>query len=122
MNKFYLGTGLVNTDIAKEYIKELEDIGFKCTFNWANVKKEYDGLERDMVNGVLEADFCVFLLPGKRGTHFEMGCAIGSKKPSFLIKLDSYDEEDTCFYRCLHKTKNLDEVLATLQILWLSSN
>ena len=40
------------------------------------------------VSAVLEADFLVVLLPGGRGTHTEMGVALGVGKQVYLVGTD----------------------------------
>lgn len=40
------------------------------------------------VNGVSAADFVIVLLPGGKGTHFELGFAMGNNKKIFLHSED----------------------------------
>ena len=41
------------------------------------------------MRGILEADFVIVLLPGGKGTHFELGFAMGNNKKVFLHSEDS---------------------------------
>lgn len=110
--KFYLGTSLLNADIANSSIKALEKAGFQCSFNWTGIVEDFEELPALEIEAIRAADFCVFLLPGRRGTHIEIGAAIALNKPTHLLKLESlYEEPDIPFYRLLGKSTSLKEII-----------
>jgi nucleoside 2-deoxyribosyltransferase len=68
--------------------KELEKHGWQRTFAW----KQEDGegpeenaaIAKAELNGVLQADVLIALLPGGYGTHVEIGAALALGKPVIL--------------------------------------
>ncbi|MBE1553904.1 nucleoside 2-deoxyribosyltransferase [Sporosarcina limicola] len=68
-------------------------------------------------NGVMEADFVVILLPGGKGTHIELGIALGQGKRIFLHSSDraiNNCETTSTFYHLPEVEKcygTLDELL-----------
>lgn len=97
MKRFYLASGLKNMPAAEALLYRLRGLGLECTYNWlahGSVKgegpkrmREISGLE---IDGVARADFVVVLLPGGRGSHVELGAALGLDKPVFLVAEDEH--------------------------------
>ncbi len=88
--KFYIGSGMKNSELVKDYATKLKEKGWTHTYNWAeNISGdetiedliEYSKLEQ---NGVVDADVVIILLPGGRGTHIELGMALALHKKIFL--------------------------------------
>jgi nucleoside 2-deoxyribosyltransferase len=63
--------------------------GFIHTYDWTENKRA-DSFEKlkligdDERKGVMDADFLIVLLPGGKGTHVELGIALGHHKRVYL--------------------------------------
>lgn len=89
--KFYLASGLDNIESARFFRDGLVRSGHVQTYDWTeHGPVAVHGLERIRevaaaeLRGVEDADFVVVVLPGGRGTHFEMGAAHAMGKPIFV--------------------------------------
>lgn len=73
----------------------LEADGHHITYDWTHHGAVYgrgvDGIRevaKDEARGVVEADVVFVLLPGGRGTHVELGIALGLDKPVLIVSDD----------------------------------
>jgi nucleoside 2-deoxyribosyltransferase len=98
--KYYLASRLANAAQVQNLTRQLQERGWTNTFNWANNEslRQYvvDGnttriydtkaalLSGQELQGVSDADVLIALLPGGRGTHIEIGAALGLRKPVVL--------------------------------------
>lgn len=80
--KFYIASGLENAAQVSWLADRLKAVGWEHTYDWTahgrvphDQRPETAELE---TKGVLEAEVVIVLLPGGRGTHTELGIAIGS--------------------------------------------
>ncbi len=81
---YYIASGLENVEEVRKLKKVLDDAGWRHTYDWtvhgAVYSEGRDALVQcasDESVGVFEADILVVLLPGGRGTHTELGMAVG---------------------------------------------
>ena len=107
MIKFYIASSFANKEKVRVAAGSLKDRGYIQTFDWtANLRassiddlKSYGELER---RAVLEADFLVVLLPAGKGSHIEMGIAIGQGMPVYLVsetdELFNFDVTSTFYH------------------------
>lgn len=112
MSKVYIATSLTNADRAALVAKVLEECGHTITYPWwAHGAAGHAGMARlaevaeAELTGVMAADVVVVLLPGGRGTHFEMGAAIAAGTPVLLWSEYGADFEVTnaaCAFHFLH--------------------
>ena len=88
--KFYIGSSLKNVDIVNYYSRMLEEKGWEHTYNWTknlsenetvNDLKQSSKLE---LEGIIDSDSVIILLPAGRGTHVELGMSIALNKKIFL--------------------------------------
>lgn len=130
--KYYLATRVENWFAANEIADALNGAGWFQTYRWTghgkngNVEHLGDGIKREVaeneVNGVLAADVLIVLAPGGRGTHCEVGVALGSNKPIFIWAekekdLKSADGQITTFYYHSNVTRCIcsrDEVIKNM--------
>lgn len=109
MSKYYIATGLENIKTHHKVRDELASLGHAITYDWTthgNVREEgIPRLKQVCVNdlkGVLEADFVVVILPGGKGTHTELGYAIGLNKNIYIYSEDPEvflpTQKTCCFY------------------------
>jgi nucleoside 2-deoxyribosyltransferase len=87
--KFYIASGLSNKEAVKFVSGRLKNKGFIHTYDWTKNEKpttlgRLQKIGQDELDGVLEADFLIVLLPGGKGTHIEFGIALGQGKKIFL--------------------------------------
>jgi len=83
--RFYVGTGLDNFERARELQKILTEAGHTITYDWTQhgsvqnlPEEERREIAQNEIEGIESADHVVLLLPGYRGTHTELGIAIGT--------------------------------------------
>lgn len=87
MIKFYIGSKIENAAQVRELKAHLERAGWEHTYDWTAHGSVRGGeADRELiravaeaeVDGVIAADVAIFLLPGGRGTHVEMGVALAA--------------------------------------------
>lgn len=90
--KYYIATKLENHAEHNRLRDELTKLGHILTYDWSTHGPVYThGLSRVRevaeleTNGVLEADVTIVLWPSGRGTHVELGIALGAKKDVVFI-------------------------------------
>jgi len=91
---FYLAGGYHRKQQLEQNICDLENLGYKCTWDWTQTEEhsqDYDVMAHYAaldLDGVCCADFVVAVIDDKdysyRGTFTEIGCALGQKKPVYL--------------------------------------
>lgn len=138
MKSFYIATGLEHAEEQKALARELESLGFQQTYNWAaHGSVQAEGPERIKevaiaeVDGVLDAELFIALLPGARGTHTELGIAIanarqrqfrghGGERTILIVGPTEDAGGRTC---CFYFHPQVDERFATVGELlaWLKS-
>jgi len=84
MSNFYIATRLENFEAQRELARCLKALGHTQTYDWTEHGAVQSGGPtriRQVANaeaqGVVAADLFVALLPGGRGTHCELGVALG---------------------------------------------
>lgn len=82
--KFYIASGLENAGQVRQVAESLKAAGWTHTYDWTvHGSVQCEGVERIAEvaaaesEGVIGADVVVVLLPGGRGTHVELGIALG---------------------------------------------
>lgn len=87
--KFYIASSLQNKEQVTYVIGKLKKEGFIHTYDWTkneNVStldqlREIGQLEKE---AVINSDIVIVLLPGGKGTHIELGIALGLEKKVYL--------------------------------------
>lgn len=105
--RFYVASALENAAIVREYRRLIRERGGVITCDWtAHGSVQADGSERIAevaaaeVRGVISADRVIVVLPGGRGTHTELGIAIGRGIPVAIVgPLVGADGRECAFYR-----------------------
>lgn len=90
--QYYIATRLENTTAHNRLRDVLNSLGHVITYDWTTHGPVYShGLERVAevagleAKGVLDADWVIVLWPGGRGTHVELGVALGANKHVHFI-------------------------------------
>lgn len=115
--KYYIASSFANKEIVNLTIKSLNNLGFINTYNWTlnekadnTLKLKNIGIEE--LNAVKDADILIAILPGGKGTHIEMGIAIGFNKPVLIAyfnkELISVDNSATFYH-----VDNVKHILVT---------
>lgn len=127
MEKFYVASSFRNLNAVHHVADYLKGKGYIHTYDWtqnAKAREEQTSTFEDLSNigqkekiGVMDADFVVILLPGGKGTHIELGIALGLGKRIILHFPDSAInnfETTSTFYHLPEVEKcygTLDELL-----------
>lgn len=110
--KFYVASSFRNIDAVNQVANHLKNRGHIQTYDWtknAKAKEEqnftFDDLKdigQNEKNAVIEADFVVVLLPGGKGTHIELGIALGQGKRIFIYspngEINNFDTTSTFYH------------------------
>lgn len=106
--KYYIASGLENAAQVRELKTILDQAGWEHTYDWTvhgsvcastppeqrpERLREVAGLESE---GVWMADVVIVLLPGGRGTHTELGFALGMVDP--VVFAPDEDRMRICIY------------------------
>lgn len=90
--KIYIGTKLENHTAHRAVHRIINSMGHELTYDWTLHGPVWtEGLPRIReiaraeAEGVKAADLCVILWPGGRGTHVELGIALGAGVPVILL-------------------------------------
>lgn len=132
MKKFYVASSLKKFEAVQYVASHLKNHGYIHTYDWtinAGEKEaqpftldELKEIGRKEKNGIVEADFIVVLLPGGKGTHIELGIALGMGKKIFLYSPNDEVtnlETTSTFYHLEEVEKcfgTLDELLGEIVI------
>ncbi|WP_414049586.1 nucleoside 2-deoxyribosyltransferase [Macrococcus animalis] len=87
--KYYIASSFANKELVNQTIISLNNLGFTNTYNWTQNEKADNKLKLKNIGieefyAVKDADLLIVLLPGGKGTHIEMGIALGCNKPIIL--------------------------------------
>lgn len=105
--KYYIASSFANKEIVNLTIKSLNNLGFINTYNWtlnekADNKLKLKNIGIEELNAVMDTDILIAILPGGKGTHIEMGIAIGFNKPVLIAyfnkELISVDNSATFYH------------------------
>lgn len=98
MKKFYVASSFSNTNSVNYVVQQLVTKGYLHTYDWtknAKAREEKSITLADLKeigqkekSAVLDSDFIVVLLPGGKGTHIELGIAIGLAKKAYIYSPD----------------------------------
>lgn len=102
---YYIASGLANVEAVRKLKKILDDAGWEHTYDWTvhgSVPTAMCALTAEAeAIGVLRARVVIALLPGGRGTHAELGIAIGSTLCAMGVcaaGLAEMDDRRLCVY------------------------
>lgn len=97
--KYYIATSLNRMPLHNLVRDELKKMGHEITYDWTvhgsvkhTSKERLSEVAAKESKGIIEADFVLVLLPGGKGTHVELGLALGCKKLVFI-----HSEDPTSF-------------------------
>lgn len=83
--KIYVASGLENRERASKLISALRMSGHEITYDWTShgdVRDRGEAVMRETsqneMQGVIDSDLFIALLPGGKGTHTELGAALAT--------------------------------------------
>ncbi len=87
--KFYVASSFKNIDKVRNVSKQLKSRGYIHTYDWTQIEKASTLEDLELIgqkekDAVAEADFIVVLLPAGKGSHIELGIALGLNKRVIL--------------------------------------
>lgn len=125
--KFYIGSGMKNSELVNYYAKKLEENGWEHTYNWTkniggnNSVEDLIKYSKEEQQGIIDADVVIILLKAGRGSHIELGMALALNKKIFLCSstADEFTLENTVgFYQLPNivklvgtKDENIKEII-----------
>ncbi|MCA1319578.1 group-specific protein [Bacillus tianshenii] len=123
--KFYVASGFSNIEKVRYVSGKLKSKGHKHTYDWtlnerASTIEDLTTIGLFEKKAVTESDFVIVLLPGGKGTHIELGIALGLNKRIILYsenrEIYNFDTTST-FYHLPEVEKfvgTLDELIEFL--------
>jgi len=117
--KYYIATGFARVREHNALRDKLTALGHEITYDWTLCKDEAGQgptIASSEIRGVSDADLVVVLLPGKYGTHAELGAALASGIKVFLC--DWTEEWNCVFYEHPLVTKHNDSELVPAIERW----
>lgn len=128
MKKFYVASSFNNIDTVRYVSNYLKNRGFIQTYDWtknqrASTLDDLKVIGSQEKNAVKEADFIIVLLPAGKGSHIELGLALGLGKKIYLYSpngdIDNFETTTTFYHlpeveKCLGSIEDLiEKVTAT---------
>lgn len=122
----YIASGMQNKAIVESLTRELEINDIVITYKWFKHGRYTTVSDRQRaaineVNGIKAADTVLVLLPGGRGTHFELGCAIGLGKNVLIHSLDGKwadDKGERCAFYSLQSIKTIPSLVGITELIY----
>ena len=123
---FYIASSFQNKQHVQTLAAELKRHGFKHTYDWTKNEKaatfdELASIGEAELEAVKKADILIVLLPGGKGTHIELGIALGRNIPVYLFNQKGFQnaKEASSFYYTsgVTRVEGSDEQLLVQTIL-----
>lgn len=87
--KFYIASSLKNIENVRLVAENLKALGFQHTYDWT-AHSNIDSITKlriigeEELSGVLAADVVIVMIPAGKGSHVELGIALGAGKKIYL--------------------------------------
>jgi nucleoside 2-deoxyribosyltransferase len=87
--KFYVASSFRNLQTVRHVSEKLINRGFQLTYDWTRNEgvstiEQLGEIGRQEIQAVTEADFVIVILPAGKGSHVELGIALGRGKKVYL--------------------------------------
>jgi hypothetical protein len=127
MKKFYVASSFNNIETVRYVCNTLINRGFIQTYDWTKNQRALTLYDLKMIgsqekNAVKEADFLIVLLPAGKGSHIELGIALGQGKKIYLYSpngdIDNFETTSTFYHlpeveKCLGSIDDLIDRVTT---------
>ncbi|AND41423.1 nucleoside 2-deoxyribosyltransferase [Cytobacillus oceanisediminis] len=89
MNKFYVASSFQNVETVRLVSEQLKNMGYVQTYDWTKNKRaasieDLKEIGQEEKIAVMKADFLIVVLPAGKGSHIELGIALGQSKKIYL--------------------------------------
>lgn len=107
MRKFYVASSFKNKDTVRFVCQHLKNKGFIQTYDWtinerASTIENLENIGYEEREAVLESDFLIVILPAGKGSHIELGIALGQRKKIYLYssvgEINNIDTTSTFYH------------------------
>lgn len=101
---FYIASSFQNKPHVQAIATELKNYGYEHTYDWTKNEKavsldDLASIGEAELQAVKRADFLIVLLPGGKGTHVELGIALGHNIPVYLYNEEGFlNSKASTFY------------------------
>lgn len=117
--RFYVASKFEDGGRARLVCQALEYLGHECTLKWFDLHHSWELLDVAQrqadavadVRGVQDADLVVFVPPGARGAHVELGAALGLGKPVVMLTCPVPLDALFYFHPLVHRVPTLGALL-----------
>ncbi|MFS0673713.1 nucleoside 2-deoxyribosyltransferase [Ornithinibacillus sp. 179-J 7C1 HS] len=125
--KFYIASGFENKQLVQYVRDRLVEAGHIHTYDWTkNTRATSEAALREIgtaeLQAVVNSDVVIVLLPGGKGTHTELGIALGCKKEIHLFYRENLDQAtSTTFYYVdgvQHYNGDIDHFIEKIRTLY----
>lgn len=126
MKKFYIASSLKNVANVKYVSDQLKEMGFIHSYDWTQNDKvtsidQMRDIGRKEMTAVKKSNFIVVLLPAGKGSHIELGIALGNSIKIYLYspndEINDIEKTSTFYHQeGIHKCKGTLEEL--IQYIW----
>ncbi|MCR8847530.1 nucleoside 2-deoxyribosyltransferase [Rossellomorea sp. SC111] len=87
--KFYIGSSFANKDLVRYVSDRLEQKGFIQTYDWTRNErpatvKDLQHIGQNEKDAITDSNVVIIILPGGKGSHVELGIALGLGKRIIL--------------------------------------
>jgi hypothetical protein len=121
MNKFYVASSFQNVDIVRFVSGQLKKMGYVHTYDWTKNKRastieDLKEIGQEEKIAVMAADFLIVLLPAGKGSHIELGIALGQGKKIYLYS-DNNEVRNFEITSTFYHLPEVDIVIGTIDEL-----
>ncbi|WP_077618386.1 nucleoside 2-deoxyribosyltransferase [Bacillus sinesaloumensis] len=131
MNRFYVASSFNNIETVRNVSNQLKGKGYIHTYDWtrnerATTIEDLREIGLQEINAVKDADFIIVLLPAGKGSHIELGIALGQGKRIYLYSPNheiNNPETTSTFYhvsevqKCIGTIEELIEIVTSTKAL-----
>lgn len=107
IEKFYVASGFNNVSIVRLVSNQLKNRGYIQTYDWtrnerASSFEELEQVGQDERKAVIDADFIIVILPAGKGSHIELGIALGQGKKIYVYspndEINNFETTSTFYH------------------------
>lgn len=119
--KFYIASSLRNIDNVRNVARVLKSRGFIQTYDWTT-HTNVDSISKlreighEEVSGVLDADVVIVMMPAGKGSHVELGIALGTKKKIYLYS-STHEINDIRTTSTFYHLEEVEQCIGSLEDL-----
>ena len=127
MKRFYVASSFKNIDTVRYVSNQLINKGYIQTFDWtkndkASTIEDLKEIGKKEKNAVMDADFIIVILPAGKGSHIELGIALGQGKRIYLYspnnEVNDFEKTSTFYQlseveKCIGTIEELVEKVTT---------